>query len=379
MNVTKQKHILFLVSSMEEGGAERVASLLCNYWVEKGHKVTLMPTYSGRGDCVYEINDKVNISFLSDILGSTKNNFWSRVRRFILLRKVILNEAPDVIVSFLAQVNVTAILAAIGTYIPVIVSERTYPPQYPIGFIWTILRRITYPLASAIVMQTNQGLDWLKDECPHGRGFVISNPIIFPMSVGKPIVETTRIVEDKKNICLAVGRLDEGKRFIEIINVFSGLAREFTNWDLVFLGDGEERAALEKEAIVSGLQERIHLPGRVGNLGDWYERANLFVLNSRFEGFPNVLLEAMAHGVPCVSVDCDTGPRDLISSEENGLLIPNNSSKHLRSSMEILMRDITLARALGQSAKEVREKFSINTIGAEWDALIASCLMNRRV
>jgi len=63
MNVTKQKHILFLVSSMEEGGAERVASLLCNYWVEKGHKVTLMPTYSGRGDCVYEINDKVNISF----------------------------------------------------------------------------------------------------------------------------------------------------------------------------------------------------------------------------------------------------------------------------------------------------------------------------
>ena len=101
--------------------------------------------------------------------------------------------------------------------------------------------------------------------------------------------------------------------------------------------------------------------------------------SSRFEGFPNVLLEAMAHGVPCVSVDCDTGPRDLISSEENGLLIPNNSSKHLRSSMEILMRDITLARALGQSAKEVREKFSINTIGVEWDALIASCLMNPRI
>ena len=129
MNITKQRKILFLVSGMEVGGAERVASLLCNYWIEKGHKVTLMPTYSGRGECSYEINDDVKISFLSDIFGSKKSNLWSRIRRFILLRRVIVNEAPDVIVSFLAQVNVTAILAAMGTNIPVIVSERTYPPQ----------------------------------------------------------------------------------------------------------------------------------------------------------------------------------------------------------------------------------------------------------
>ena len=222
--MSDHKHILFLVSSMNQGGAERVASLLCNYWVEKGYKMTLVITFSGRGDFFHPVSDRVQISYLSDILGSTNNNFWNRIKRLFLLRKFILDNKPDLIVSFLSQVNVTAILSSIGTGIPVIVSERTYPPRYPIGFIWTKLRKITYPHASAVVMQTNQGLDWIETECPRATGHVIPNPIEYPIPAGKPFIETASVVESEKKICLAVGRFDEGKRFREIILAFSALA-----------------------------------------------------------------------------------------------------------------------------------------------------------
>ena len=99
--MSDHKHILFLVSSMNQGGAERVASLLCNYWVEKGYKMTLVITFSGRGDFFHPVSDRVQISYLSDILGSTNNNFWNRIKRLFLLRKFILDNKPDLIVSFL--------------------------------------------------------------------------------------------------------------------------------------------------------------------------------------------------------------------------------------------------------------------------------------
>ena len=372
--MSEQKHILFLVSSLNEGGAERVASLLCDYWVENNYKVTLMPTYSGRGETFHPINDSVQISFLSDILGSTKNNLWNRIKRFLLLRKFILDKKPDLIISFLAQVNVTAILSSLGTGIPVIVSERTYPPQYQIGFIWTTLRKILYSRASAIVMQTSQGLDWVTTQIPRGKGYVIPNPILYPVPDSDPFIETKSVVDDEKKICLAVGRFVEYKHFKEIVIAFSGVAEEFRNWELVFLGDGSERENLEKEAEYRGLQKRIHFPGRAGNLDDWYKRANLFVLSSRFEGFPNALLEAMAYGVPCISVDCDTGPRDIISSGENGLLIPQGSTENLIQAMKSLMQDHDLAKTYGRSARKATENFSIEAIGLKWDSLIYSCL-----
>ena len=130
-----------------------------------------------------------------------------------------------------------------------------------------------------------------------------------------------------RKVLLAVGRLEVEKGFDWLIDAFSALATKYPEWDLVILGEGSLRATLEKQVQTSGLARRVFLPGRVGNVGDWYERANLYVMSSRFEGFGNTLGEAMAYGLPAVSFDCETGPRNIIRHETDGLLVPLETRK----------------------------------------------------
>lgn len=369
--MTKPQHILFLVSGMQGGGAERVASTLSNYWVEKGYKVTLMPTFSGRGDCIYHLDERVELDFLADRVSSTKQSIWNRMRRFWVLRKVIQQYNPDVIVSFLTHVNVAAILCSVGSKIPVIVSERTYPPRYPLGFFLETLRVLLYPFASAVVMQTNQGLAWLKDRVSQNNGVVIPNPVAYPMVSSTPVVMPKDVISEDRKICLSVGRLGEEKRYSEIIIAFNGVASKFLDWDLVILGEGYELENLEQKVSSLGLQDRVYFPGRVGNVSDWYSFAEVYVMNSRFEGFPNTLLEAMAHGMPVISSDCDTGPKEIITDGIDGLLVETfGVQSELSSAMEKIFEDSVFSRSLGRSATGVRTRFSLDSIGSQWDDLL---------
>jgi len=367
----RRQHILFLVSGMQGGGAERVASTLSNYWVQKGYRVTLIPTFSGRGDVIYHLDNGVEIDFLADRVKSTKQSAWNRLRRLWVLRRVIREYNPDVIISFLTHVNLAAILSAFGTKIPVIVSERTYPPRYPLGFFLETLRVLLYPFATAVVMQTNQGLRWLKDKISQNNGVVIPNPVAYPMVNSNPVVMPNDIIEKDRKICLSVGRLVKEKRFSEIITAFSGLSNKFPNWDLVILGEGIELKNLKKKVTSLGLQDRVYFLGRVGNVSDWYSYAQAYVMNSRFEGFPNTLLEAMAHGMPVISTDCDTGPKELITDGFDGLLVDTfGFESELSSAMKKIFDDSEFSKSLGKSAIGVRSKFSLYSVGSKWEDLI---------
>lgn len=363
--------ILFLVSSMQGGGAERVAALLCNHWVEQGHTVTLMPTFSGRGDCLYPLDERVKLDYLADRVGSTRRTVLNKVRRLFSLRRTMREILPDVVVSFLPLVNVAAILSAAGLKIPVIVSERTYPPAMPLGTVMEQARKWLYPHARTVVVQTQQASDWLAATCPSANGMVIPNPVVWPLPVGEPEVMPAQIVAKSRKLLLAVGRLGEEKGFHYLLHAFDQCAKTRRGWDLVILGEGSERATLEALRTELRLDGRVHLPGRVGNLADWYERADLYVMSSRFEGFPNTLLEAMAHGLPAVSFDCNSGPRDIIRHETDGLLVaPEAGVEGLAASLSQLMDDKECRQVMGQRAVEVRERFSMTRVSALWRAVL---------
>ena len=134
---------------MQGGGAERVAALLANAWSTRGHDVTLMPTFSARGNCVYPLSPSVHLDFLSDHGRPSAGRF----ARLLMLRRFIMRARPDVIVSFLPHVNVAALLATLGTDVPVIACERTYPPLLapPLPLSYRLLRRLTYPVAAALL------------------------------------------------------------------------------------------------------------------------------------------------------------------------------------------------------------------------------------
>jgi GalNAc-alpha-(1->4)-GalNAc-alpha-(1->3)-diNAcBac-PP-undecaprenol alpha-1,4-N-acetyl-D-galactosaminyltransferase len=363
--------ILFLVSSMHGGGAERVAALLCNHWVSQGHSVTLMPTFSGRGECVYPLDKRVTLDFLADRVNSRGRGFFNKVRRLVELRRAIREQSPDVILSFMPHVNIAAVLAAWGLQVPVVVSERTFPPAMPLGKALENLRRWAYARASAVVVQTEQAREWLALNCPRAQGYVIPNPAVFPLPLGEPKILPSSVVEAGRKLVLAVGRLSEEKQFDSLIEAFKPLAKSDPDWNLVILGEGIEREHLEMLRDQLELADRVQLPGRVGNLGDWYERAEIFVMSSRFEGFPNTLVEAMAHGLPAVSFDCLAGPRDIIREAENGLLVqPDEGSLGLTNALRILMREDHQRMLMAARAVVVRDLFDIRHIANKWGRVL---------
>lgn len=373
-------HILLMVSSMNAGGAERVAANLSNAWAASGCHVTLLVTYSGRGECFYPLSPTVELRYLADdIKGKGRSSgALTYIARFLGLRRLIQQRRPDVVVSFLTNVNVAAVLASLGTKVPVVVCERTYPPHLPTSEFWTLLRRWTYPLASRVAMLTSEGIEWLRREIPHAHGVVIPNPVPYPLPVTTPELLPTTVLGDARKVLLAVGRMSEEKGFSGLIEAFGSLAERHQQWDLVILGDGPLRPILAKQIQAVGLGGRVFMPGRAGNVGAWYTRADLYVLSSRVEGFPNTLGEAMAHGCAAVSFDCDTGPRDLIRNEVDGLLVPPGSVTALAESLGRMMRDDVMRDQFANRAQEVRDRFSMQSVQSLWDELFADVCQRKR-
>lgn len=355
---------------MQGGGAERVAALLCNHWVEQGHDVTLMPTFSGRGECYYALNTKVKLDFLADRIAKKRWPVFERLWRLNALRQMIRRSNPDVVVSFLTHVNVAALLAGCGCKIPVVVSERVYPPAYQLSFFYQQMRKRLYPTAHAVVVQSEDTLNWLSENIPAARGVVIANPVLLPDEKQRTPASGF-LVHEQKRFLLAVGRLEHQKGFDVLIQAFAEIASLQIEWHLVIVGEGSERKKLEQLVGQLGLDDRISLPGRTDNVSDWYQQADLFVLSSRFEGFPNALLEAMANGVPAVSFDCQTGPSDIIQNGVNGMLVaPENGAFGLAKALSSLMTDASLREKLGQQATYVRERYAIEKIAAQWDKVM---------
>lgn len=359
--------ILFLTSSMNSGGAERVASTLANAWSSRGDQVTLMPTFSGGGECFFELSSNVRLVYLADVAKRRARSFVNQLVRLRALRRFIATERPDVIVSFLSNVNVAAVLASAGLGIPVVVCERTDPFICPTPLMIKIVRRLTYPFAESLVVQTKAVANGLATVNWNLRKVqVIPNPI--PQQLQDMQISCNDAGERK--LLLAVGRLGEEKQFSVLIKVFSRLAQQHTNWALRIIGEGPLRIALQQEIMDLDLADRVELPGLTVNIGDELVRADAFVLTSSFEGFPNALLEAMAIGLPCVTFDCPSGPREMSMDGQVALLVPLNDERALGNALERLMSDADLRQSLGSRARaSVIERFSLDKVLEQWDSL----------
>ena len=163
--------------------------------------------------------------------------------------------------------------------------------------------------------------------------------------------------------------LNMTQRDNRLLSAFAELSSRFPDWNLAIVGEGRSRRELENQVAKLGLEKRAFLIGAVGNIADWYEQADLYVLTSRFEGFPNALAEALAYGLPAVSVDCETGPRDILRHEVDGLLVPEGDQQALIESLQRLMADQDLRHLYSARAIEARDRFALERTAAMWDEL----------
>lgn len=364
-------HVLFIISSLACGGAERVMSIMANYWVARGWKVTII-TLDIRKKDFYSLH--ANVDRVSLDLVKTSPNFLHAIiknyQSIKILRYNIRKIMPSVIISFVDLANILTILSTIGLKIPVIVSERTDPRFHKIGKAWDILRRFFYPLAHAVVAQTAQVQEWLQNFVPKEKVLEIPNPIILIPSDSfhkKIFVRSTYKV-------IAVGRLESEKCFDILLYAFELCAGQFPQWSLVILGEGRERKSLELLAKELGIDDRLDFYGQVEEPMDMLPHADLFVLSSKYEGFPNTLLEAMACGLPVISTDCPSGPRSIIRHGIDGLLVPQENVKGLAEAMALLMANENLRNRLASRSREVLTRFGIKNVMGMWELLICKCI-----
>jgi glycosyltransferase involved in cell wall biosynthesis len=292
---------------------------------------------------------------------SSLAKFVAYIRRIRKLRAILIKARPDAVLSFIDISNVMTLLACVGLGLRVIVSERVNAAGNEcIPWAWRVLRIATYRRADAVVAQTPDAARWIARLCGV-KAIAIPNPLrALPDTAGP-----------RESMILAVGRLTHQKGFDLLVRAFSAIEREFAEWRLVIIGAGPDRCALLRLSEQLKLGDRVEFRPPVKDIDSWMARAGLVVQPSRFEGFPNVILEAMGMGAAVISADCRSGPAQIIKDGVNGRLVPVDDVAVLARVMaELLCRPEERAR-LGSEARKVRQAFGQDLVMKQWE----SCVM----
>ncbi len=363
------RRLTLVIHSLVQGGAERDMAHLARCWAERGDDVSLVTLDSVATDS-FPLAGGVARTGLG-LVGHSRGWFEAIVnnrRRIAALRDVLQQRSPQTIVSFIDRMNVMTLKAAAGLGDPVIVSERIDPRHHEPGRIWRWLRRRTYPGCTAQVVLTHSVRDWCRRLAPTRPVHVIPNPARQPEAGSAPGAPSWAV--DNRRVLLGMGRLHPQKGFDRLLPGFARLREIHPDWHLVLLGEGDERTRLEARIRELRLENHVTLPGWVADVENAFSRSELFVLPSRYEGFGNVVAESLACGVPVVTLDCPSGPGEIVRNEVDGLVVPADDLEGLERALDRLMNDAELRARFAARAPEVLERFSEQKFLAQWDAVL---------
>lgn len=372
----KKMKCLFLITGMPMGGAERVMSTLANEFVSQGHQVRLITLKEAIS--AYKLDQSVEF-----IGGNAKAESHNRVIRFVqsfiaaikgtlFYRKQLKEYNPDIVLSFLTNTN---LLAVINNYIsrkkyPVIISERCDPRKRS-KLLINLCNKV-YPLANCIVCQSREIENYFLEKNPNVITSVIPNP------VNEECINTKNI-NKRKNIIVSAGRLNNQKNYDLLIDAFSDIEKDYSDYYVEIYGQGPEKDRLQEKVNQLGLQEKILFKGVKTNVMKHISDARLYIMSSDFEGFPNALVEAMASGLPVISTDFPTGvARELIRDEENGYVIPVGDRKKLSQAMVKIISNEEIQKKMSTNNVKLREQLNVNNIVGKWNKLFMETIMKEK-
>lgn len=361
---------VLVISSLGAGGAERVMTDLANWWVVQGHHVTVI-TLSEDKD-FYQLSGDVERVRLGGVRRSANIliAMWMFILRLYRLRVAIRRANPDSILSFIDKINVLSLIASIGLDSRVIVSERTNPEHYKIHKLWALLRDLIYRRSSILVVQTESLRDWAQHRIAPSKVRVIPNSID-----AARLRATSDLNPDEGTVpwsgrIISMGRMSYEKGHDLLLEACAKVLPHYSGWGLEIIGDGPLRSQLALQAHDLGIEQKVRFHGTLSQPFGLIKAADIFVLPSRVEGFPNVLLEAMSLGCAVVSFDCPSGPSELISHKENGLLVSPGNADALAQAIISLINDPVMRSRIGQSAVKIMEQYSEPEVMAMWDEVM---------
>lgn len=371
----KKIKYLFLITGMPMGGAERVMATLANEFVKRGHQVRLVTLK--KAVSAYELDKRVE--FIGGGADINSGNFLIKripmisavIKGTLFYRRQLREYKPDIILSFLTYTNLLSVINNRISRVkyPVVVSERCDPRKR--SKLLIKLCNIVYPLADCIVCQSKVIQDYFLNKNPKSVTKVIPNP------VNEECINKEEIIKRRKLI-VAVGRLSNQKNYDLLIDAFSDIANEYSEYRLEIYGEGPERERLQKKINRLGLNDRIQLMGTKTNVMKHIADAQLFVMSSNFEGFPNALAEAMASGLPVISTNFPSGvAKELIIDGENGYVVDINNREQMADAMRKILGDPLTITKMSKNNVLLREKLNVKTVANMWENLFNDILEKR--
>ena len=359
--------VLFAIKRLNSavGGAERVLCTVCSELATRGYTVTIVTFDSPAGQTFYSLDDRVKRIDLG--IGDVEHQarMGETLYRMRALRRVVVEEKPQVAVGFMHSMFVPLAFAMAGTGIPVVGSEHIVPEHYrtrPLQY--ALLIAVSPLLSKATVLSESIRIRY---PAPLRRRMVVMpNPVMTASGQAELGVEKVRYV------LLNVGRLDEQKDHATLLRAFARLADTYSDWDLKIVGDGPLRRELESLVHDLGLEKRVRMPGVTSDIGAEYRAADAFVISSRYEAFGLVTAEAMSHGLPVVGfADCP-GTNELIEHGRTGLLASGGSDRgeSLARELERLLSDRSLRQRLGDRGKSIGWSRSARHVCDSWEGLL---------
>ena len=356
------KKVIFFIESLQTGGAQKNLIYLANSLSKKKYKVFLV-TYNHIPD-EYKIENQVNRIKL-DLSAPSKHffsSFLNNLKRIKEFRFIIKSKNPDVIVSFIGTTNILISISAIFLKKKIIISERNDPEKQEIGKIWRFLSNFTYRMASIITINSRHGFDFLKKKLNRTNIYFVPNFVI-------PISSTNKKI-NLQNFILSIGRLTKQKGFDKLIKSFVEYKdSKKNNLKLVILGEGEDLFFLKK-LIPRKYKNEILFLGKVDPF-PYYKNCRIFVLASRFEGTPNVLFEAMSHGITIIVRKSGLGMDEYLKNMENAIIVDKNKDiNSLSEAIDYCLSNPNLSRQMGLNAQKIIRLSNNQNILDKWMQLI---------
>ena len=365
------------------GGTDRVGPMLANSLSNAGHEVV----FASVGACdkpFFPMNEAINVVPLTNHSNSdlgrlpisaydiknlpntifrVKNSVFDPIKIIYKTRKLLKDACVDVVIAVDIGCIEFTLPATLGLPIKHICWEH-FNFNVDQGKKRYALRKLAAKYCDAVVTLTERDKSyWLKGTKNKSQIVAIPNPCPFPVQ--------SYIKEENTKVVLAVGHLTHRKGFDMLLESWIQVTKTMPDWILKIVGDGEDRAVLTEFIEKNNLAHSVKLVGVTDNISKYYKEADIFCLSSRHEGFPMVLLETLAFGLPVVSFDCDTGPAEILENT-GSVLVPRNDVDNLALSLTTLMKDGEQRKKISLKSKKTAKIYQPEKIMSQWKALLES-------
>lgn len=359
-----KKNICFFLGNLSGvGGTERMTCNLANGLVNLGYNVLIVGVIQNQKP-FFKFDDKI---ITISIFKKQVNAMWLYPMIIYRLGNLINDHKIDILINVDVILALFSLPVKLFKYSLKIISWEHFNYITNLGIkSRTYSRLLSKRYADAIITLTEEDKKYYEE---HGTiyakilaipNFIADYPSSYS-SCNEPIV-------------LAVGRFCYQKAFDNLIDIWKLVKKTPASqgWKLRIVGDGEDKEALSCKVLECGLNESVEILPASNNISYYYLHSSMFVMSSRFEGLPMVLIESKYYGLPIVCLDCVTGPKDLISNGVNGFLIPNRNFQEMADKICCLMENGGLRKQMGQENLRDSSRFASKAIIRRWDSLLCT-------